>query len=115
MVLGFYQQQHLSLSLSHLTFANYTTRPGPARPTEVFSFFLVCVPMMTRSWIPSGGGGEGVGNAAMTQSRKKVVAEARGGAGSTRRQRGRCCLARRQINEGGGDGGKVRVLSYRRR
>jgi hypothetical protein len=54
------------------------------------------IPMVTQSRIPGGGGGEGVGDMAATQSRKKVVTEARGGVGSVRR-----------INEGGG---KVRVL-----
>jgi hypothetical protein len=48
--------------------------------------------MVTQSRIPGGGGGEGVGDMTVTQSQKKVVAEARDGAGGVRR-----------INEGGGE------------
>jgi hypothetical protein len=82
---------------THIKWKLYcVTGHGPAQATEVSSFFLMRIPMVTQSRIPGGGGGEGVGDMAATQSRKKVVAEARGGVGSVRR-----------INEGGG---KVRVL-----
>jgi hypothetical protein len=49
----------------------YRVRPdGPAH--QIFLFF-VRVPTATGSWIPDGGGEEGSGRAAVTQSHKKVV------------------------------------------
>jgi hypothetical protein len=60
---------------------------GASRPSKVSSLFLVRVLMVNWSQIPGGGGGEGMGGVVMTPSRKKVVAEARGGISDVRWRR----------------------------